>query len=306
MFETKFLRRMKVSPVLEYCGLALAGKMQQLNFEPFDLRRLGKSSRTANRMRIRSRCQMVRLENAVLCRVLGRYKMYVDSRDTGLAPHLIRLGTWEFHVTEAIIGFIRSGMTVVDVGANQGYYTMLLADLVGPDGRVYAAEPNPRMMSLLRRSAQVNEFGGRISLVPQPLSARSGDIVTLHVPDGLPQNGSMMWNGNERSESFTLTTTTLDELIGDGPVDFIKIDVEGAEEMVWMGMERIIARNKPLAIFLEFTPDRYSDPVAFLKAMLASGFELGQVHPRHGVRSASINEVLDGPVNQDRILTLVR
>jgi len=71
-------------------------------------------------------------------------------------------------------------------------------------------------------------------------------------------------------------------------------------------MERIIARNKPLAIFLEFTPDRYSDPVAFLKRMLASGFALGQVHFRHGVRSASINEVLDGPVNQDRILTLVR
>jgi FkbM family methyltransferase len=232
--------------------------------------------------------------------------MYVECRDTGLAPHLIRRGTWEFPVTEAIIGFIRSGMTIVDAGANQGYYTMLLADLVGPNGRVYAVEPNPRMMSLLCRSAEVNAFGDRVSLVPQPLSARSGDIVTLHVPEGLPQNGSMMWNGDERSESFTLATTTLDELIGDGPVDFIKIDVEGAEEMVWKGMERIIARNKPLTIFLEFTPDRYRDPAAFLQRILASGFALGQVHPHRGARSASIKEVLDGPVNQDRILTLVR
>ena len=116
----------------------------------FDLGRLMSSSRDLNEALIRSLCATVRLDDSILCRVLGRYKMYVDCNDVGLAPHLMLDGYWEMHVTEAILRFVRSGMTVVDVGANQGYFTMLLADLVGPNGRVFAAEPNTHMMTLLR------------------------------------------------------------------------------------------------------------------------------------------------------------
>ncbi len=272
----------------------------------FDLGRLGRGDRARNEAEIRHLCQAVRLDDAVLCRVLGRYKMFVDWRDVGLAPHLILDGVWEMPLTEAIMGFVRAGMTAVDVGANQGYFTLLLADLVGADGQVHAVEPNPSMLSLLGRSVAVNGFDGRVRMHARPLDARSGNRVSLHVPDGLPQNGSMIGPGHGRLQRFDLTTATLDEIIGDGPVDVVKIDVEGAEEGVWAGMERIIARRQKLAILLEFTPDRYADPVAFLERMMGGGFALGALHPTEGVRPAGIDEVMREPGHHDRMLTLVR
>ena len=272
----------------------------------FDLGRLTSSPRSANEALVRSLCATVRLDDAVLCRVLGRYKMYVECSDVGLAPHLMLDGYWEMHVTEAILGFVRAGMTVVDVGANQGYFTMLLADLVGPGGHVFAAEPNPRMMDLLQRSVLLNGFRTRVVPVAQALSRNSGDTVTLHIPKDLPQNGSIMWNGNETSRPVVIDTVSLDDLIGDGPVDFIKIDVEGAEEAVWDGMARIIARNRPLSIVLEFTPNRYADPQGFLDRIRAGGFSIAQIDPRHGVRAVGFGEVLEAPGHIDRMLVLAR
>ncbi len=272
----------------------------------FDLGRLTSSTRSLNEALIRSLCATVRLDDAILCRVLGRYKMYVDSNDVGLAPHLMLDGYWEMHVTEAILGFVRSGMTVVDVGANQGYFTMLLADLVGPSGHVFAAEPNPHMMGLLQKSILLNGFGTRVVPIAHALSRNSGDTVTLHVPKDLPQNGSIMWNGNETSNPVVIDTLSLDDLIGDGPVDFIKIDVEGAEEAVWDGMTRIIARDRTLSIILEFTPNRYADPEGFLERIRAGGFAIAQIDPQHGIRPTSVTELLEAPDHIDRMLVLAR
>lgn len=272
----------------------------------FDIGKLLNCPRSENEAQIRSLCATVNLGNDILCRVLGRYKMFVDINDAGLAPHLMLDGYWEMQVTEAMMRLVQAGMTVVDVGANQGYFTMLLADLVGPTGKIYAAEPNPRMMSLLQRSARVNGFDARTVGVTQPLSAQSGAEVTLHIPKDFPQNGSMHWTGDDRSEAITLTTVTFDELIGDGPVDFIKIDVEGAEENVWAGMTRVIARNKPLSIILEFTPARYQDPEAFLRHILSGGFALGVIHPTNGIIAATVETILAGPAHIDRMLVLAR
>jgi FkbM family methyltransferase len=274
----------------------------------FDLGLLRTRSRNENEVAIRRLCNTVHVSgDAVLCRALGRYKMYVDPSDDGISPHLMLDGLWEVWVTEAMLGFVRPGMTAIDVGANLGYYTLLLADLVGGDGRVHAAEPNPRMMSLLARSLRVNGFAGRVSLCPQPLSARSGEQVVLAVPAGLPQNGHLIAPDVETAEiHHVLTTTTLDDLIGDGPIDFIKIDAEGAEQAIWQGMARVLARRKPLVVFIEFTPDRYQDPKAFLNQMLETGFALAIIDHRHGVRPISIEQVLEGPGHEDRMLVLAR
>lgn len=65
------------------------------------------------------------------------------------APH-IYFGYYEEDETRAISQLVRPGMTVLDIGANIGYYTLLMADLVGPLGRVHAFEPNPTMVVRLR------------------------------------------------------------------------------------------------------------------------------------------------------------
>jgi FkbM family methyltransferase len=274
----------------------------------FDLGLLRMRSRDENEAAIRRLCDTVHVSgDAVLCRALGRYKMYVDPSDEGISPHLMLDGLWEVWVTEAMLGFVRSGMTAIDVGANLGYYTLLLADLVGGDGHVHAVEPNPRMMSLLARSLRVNGLSGRVSLCADPLSARAGEQVVLHVPAGLPQNGYLLArDSNVAGPHQVLSTTTVDDLVGDGPVDFIKIDAEGAEQAIWQGMARVLDRRAPLVVFIEFTPDRYRDPEAFLNQMLETGFALAIIDHRQGVQPVNIEQVLAGRGHEDRMLVLVR
>jgi hypothetical protein len=97
------------------------------------------------------RCSFIPMpDDRVLCKVLGKYLMWVDALDQGLSPHLIFQGFWEMWITAAMARFVRRGTTVVDVGANVGYYTLLLADAVGPQGRVVAFEPNPPIAEKLR------------------------------------------------------------------------------------------------------------------------------------------------------------
>lgn len=272
----------------------------------FDLGDLTHRPRSQNEARIRGECSAVRLDDSVLCRVLGRYKMYVDFRDYGLAPHLMMDGYWEMPVTEAITRFVGSGMSVIDAGANHGYFTVLMADLVGSTGHVFAAEPNPRMMNLLEKSVKVNGLNSRVTSVTEALSSESGHSITLHVPEDFPQNASIKWNGNDRSEGHKTKTLTIDELIGNRNVDFIKIDVEGAEEDVWKGMSALVGRKKPLAILLEFTPNRYADAEGFLRSIVDEGFALAHVTPRNGVQAISVQDVLDGPGDEDQMLILAR
>src|SRR5918912_920802 len=100
--------------------------------------------------RASARCMAVPVDPiTALCRVLGRYKMYVDLRDTGFVPHLMFEGYWEYWITDFMWRNLGPGQVALDVGANHGYYTVLMSDLVGAQGMVRAFEPNPRLVELL-------------------------------------------------------------------------------------------------------------------------------------------------------------
>jgi hypothetical protein len=77
----------------------------------------------------------------ILCRILGRYKIYVDSHDWGISPHLMLDGVWEIRTTEVVVDLLLPGMTAIDVGANLGYFTLLMAGLCGPSGRCSRSSP---------------------------------------------------------------------------------------------------------------------------------------------------------------------
>jgi hypothetical protein len=83
------------------------------------LRALG--NRPAAEGAMRARCMAVPVDaTTALCRVLGQYKMYVDLRDTGFAPHLMFEGYWEYWITEFMWRNVRPGQVALDLGANHG------------------------------------------------------------------------------------------------------------------------------------------------------------------------------------------
>jgi len=88
-------------------------------------------------------------------------KMLVDTRDAAIAPWIVLDGLWETHVTDWLQETLRPGQMFVDVGANVGYFTLLGAKLVGPQGRVVAVEAHPGLAELLRRFGDLVAMGIR-------------------------------------------------------------------------------------------------------------------------------------------------
>ena len=201
---------------------------------------------------MRARCQTVTIDpHTVLCRILGRFKFLVDSRDIGLAPHLMLDGYWEFWATEFIARTLRPGQVAWDVGANLGYYAVLMSAIVGPQGKVRAVEPNPRLALLCGRNLSLNGFWDRSSVHRQAVADRSGQTLRFRADITDPKNGRLLPPGTppqvEQDDvlEVAVQTVSLDDL-AEERVDFIKIDVEGAEEQVWAGMQRMLDRNPGL------------------------------------------------------------
>lgn len=271
----------------------------------FDLTDFRNRSRTDNESRMRALTSPVFVTEATaLCRILGRYKAYVDTRDAALSAHLLLDGYWEMWVTEAMCSVVRPGMRAVDCGAHVGYYTLLLADLVGAGGHVTAVEPNARMVELLRRSLLANGLQARVTLCDRPAYGRSDVPVVLDVPEDHPQNATLREPGEGVED--VLRTVSLDDLLDDAPVDFVKIDVEGAEEQVWAGMAGILRRGAPLTVFLEFNAHRYAEPGRFLDEVLSHGFTVASIDLERGIVPVTAADILAREDREDWMLALTR
>jgi FkbM family methyltransferase len=224
----------------------------------------------------RAACQTSYLgDDTILCRVLSRYLMYVDSQDMSLAPHLCLNGYWEPDVTYAFARSLQPGWNCIDVGANHGYFSLLMASIVGKAGKVVALEPNPNLVQMIERTLIVNGLTENTMVLSQAASDTDGEAVTLAVPKGQIGGASIARQAVAGDEAIATTTMTLDRLTEHWDhVDFIKIDTEGAEEAVWRGMRQTLRRNPNIIIVLEFGATRYPDGKAFLQDILNEGFIL--------------------------------
>ena len=193
-------------------------------------------------------------KGTLLCQVLGGLKLFVLGDDVGFSPHMIFEGYWEFWLTRHFAEAIRPGDTVIDVGANLGYYTVLAADLVGPEGRVVAIEPNPEVFRRLSASIAVNGFSPRTSARNVALAGpgESGKRA-FFVPAGEPKNGRFV--GPQEHPDWlaghgTVSEVALGRIDPDSfdRVDFIKIDVEGAELAVLEHLRPVLEKFRPKVV----------------------------------------------------------
>lgn len=221
-----------------------------------------------------------------ICRILGRFNMFVDTRDRGIGMHLLMRGLWEMYITEYIASYVQKDMVVLDVGANYGYYSMLMAQLVGPDqGQVISFEANPYLSNLFDESVKINGFKSRISVNNIALSNEQSDDAAFFVPPNAPMNGHLISSRENRYKneipagSIQVKTTTLDDFIAPGTrIDFAKVDIEGAEYHFWQGAKRVRQDNPQLSFLLEFNAARYERPGDFIDMMLDEGYALKRLH----------------------------
>lgn len=274
----------------------------------FDPQTLDRGQRHVNEQVIREACKVAYLgQNTALCRVLGRYKAYVDTTDIGLSSHLMLDGYWEMWVTEALHDLVRPGMVVADIGANVGYFSLLMAELVGPGGRVHAFEPNPRLAELVGKSLVVNGFSRWTSLHQTALGDRDGQSVMLVVPRTTPMNAYILPPGDDiPPEGVEVPMVRLDSREDWRAIELAKIDVEGAEELIWAGAQGLLDGGRLRTVVLEFNPHRYGDPVAFLERLCASGFALHHLTLGEGVVPTTMKFILSHSGPEDIMLVLKR
>jgi FkbM family methyltransferase len=179
-------------------------------------------------------------EDAVPCQV-GDVQLLCDAADGAVTPGL-RSGEYEPHLTAVFTRYCRPGMTVVDVGANVGYYSLLASRLVGPSGRVIALEPNSENCRLLLSSLRL--YGGEnVQLIPVAADTETGwAYYSTHVGS----NGGLI-DGRDllAHPGVVVPTFRLDDIV-ESPVGLLKMDVEGAEGRVMKGAARLIERDRPI------------------------------------------------------------
>lgn len=209
-------------------------------------------------------------DHTVLCKVLARHKIYVDAADMGIAPHLIMDGYWESWITKLMAQVIEPGFTCLDIGANFGYFSILMSELSSSGGKTFSFEPNPQIVSMLKATGFVN--GGKFEVIEAAVSDKRGQAI-LTVNDRELGGGTIKPNEllSGRSQ-VSVPVISVDEFVNEkqlNKVDIIKIDVEGIEPLVFKGMQKTIADNPGLHIIVEYSPSIYPAATEFTEYLFA-------------------------------------
>jgi FkbM family methyltransferase len=210
----------------------------------------------------------------------GGARFWCDLHDA-IARDVCLVGIYEPQISQVMSSLLQAGSTVVDVGANWGYFTLMAAQLAGPSGRVLALEPDPRLFDLLQRNLSLNG-STQAEALPWAAGADRATRTLEGYADGAANRGVSRIRADgpgSGGTTFAVTTVPLDVLLderGVGTVDLIKIDVEGFEVDVLDGMAAGLARQRYRRLVIELHPgllaERGSTPDDCCKRLRASGY----------------------------------
>lgn len=184
-------------------------------------------------------------------------------------------GDYEAATVALIERIVEPGMVCVDCGAHMGYFTLLMAKLVGEGGQVYAFEAYPENADLVRANIELNGFENRANVDNMCVSDGSKAYEALYPGRA---SSSAEWNimghdvdGQETAAQMVVPAKALDDCFPPVcKIDFIKMDIEGAEGKALAGMRRILMECRP-SLFIEFHDD---EGWKGRNELFASGYEL--------------------------------
>ncbi len=191
----------------------------------------------------------------MLVQSLHHIKYLIDPRDLVMAPQMIIYRQWEPELTALLWGLLTPNSVFVDVGANFGYFTCLAGTRIGARGagRVFAVEPNPALLELLRANASINWSMCPITISPVAAAATAGRG-SLSIPADGAANASLSASGDDPG-AVAVELQPLDAIIPAGmAVDVMKIDVEGHELGALLGARRVLADSPDIKIIMEWSP----------------------------------------------------
>ena len=193
------------------------------------------------------------------------------------------LGTSGIEEQEALAHFLRPGNVFYDIGANKGFYAVIGAHLVGPQGHVYAFEPFLDSATAVRANAELNQQE-HVTVFQAAVADQTKEEDLLLSGDSLEFSliSSLTAAHRTASEKVRVQVHAIDDLVVGGslrPPDFIMIDVEGSEVDVLKGMRRTVEAHRPVVLcevhwireeFAEVLEDVF-EPLGYTVTQLGGG-----------------------------------
>jgi len=193
-------------------------------------------------------------DDILLVRADG-HRVYAAARDMHITDALAKSGSLHYEKlqTKLIRRALKPSMTVLDIGANVGYYSLMIARDLKGSGRIYAFEPEPFNFRLLKANININGYAN-ITPIRQAVSDVD-ETVTLFKDFG-NCGAHSLWSDNVGQISGVehIPATTLDSFVRTiGTVDLIKMDIQGAEARAIRGGEHLLSEQHPI-LFFEIAP----------------------------------------------------
>lgn len=192
-------------------------------------------------------------EGKTIKKIQGNY-MFLDLNDVGISRELVLTGVHEAASTAQTKKELKSGMRVLEVGANIGYYAMMEAKIVGTKGHIYAFEPSPPNFATLKANVLLNNLESQFTLYNKAAGSKIGKAKFYISNLG---NLSSFIKRVDKShikdvDYIYVDVVKLDDFIKENPIDYLRMDVEGFELEVLKGMEETFKSGKgPKKLFIE-------------------------------------------------------
>jgi len=228
--------------------------------------------------------RVVPLGERVLALTQGGQRIFLDAGDLGITPHIALTGMWEPSVERLLRRLLRPGQSAVEIGANMGYHTLVMAAAIGPTGRLHAFEAHPRTASLLAATIAINGLGAVITLHAQAALDRAGEVTFAEHPTHC---GAFHLAARQTTPDFTGRLTVpaivLDEMLAELPaIHLLRIDAEGSEPLALRGAANLMARSPELILMAEWSPAlmaAQADVASFADWLLGQGLAPGRILP---------------------------
>ncbi len=210
--------------------------------------------------------------DATIARQMASYWLYINPNDKGYTPHALHDGFWEAWITLWMSQNVQPGSVCIDIGTNVGYYTFFLAQ---HGCTVYGFDPDPKCTKLVQLSNKLNATEKRVTIENMAVTDGKTKEIELWEVEGHSMNNTINRDSTNSNTSFTAKTTSMDAYFArkkdKNQIDFIKIDAEGSEDLIWDGMQKTLNANPTCIVLMEFVAPHYEgNGKPFLSKMMTT------------------------------------
>jgi FkbM family methyltransferase len=230
------------------------------------------------------------LKKREVIRKVNNYPMILNFDEEGLSRQLMIHREREIFETETIKRIVKPGMCILEVGANVGYYTILMGKLVGKTGKIYAYEPYPSSVDILTRNVELNNLADIVEVRNLAVS-NVNTIQKLYL--GNASNVHSLINhktGDNNPDYIEVETKDIREILVSAgrKFDLLRMDIEGHEREIFNRLNSDIKAFLPAQIFFEIHPLGSIDPDPTFTGPLTNMLELGY-HPELVISSTHVD-----------------